>query len=702
MDLFERQDQTVPAASQAKLPSFKSPTLDKPSLVSSEKEESGTLRVPVKRGITEISDDEIEDATDPEPAEPPAQRRKSVADETEPEAEAEPERETPQNGLTSIISGFHERDTITRKDYVTGGVRGSTKSSLTFEQKGKVTRAFERQHSKAAPEESSEGLAEEENTQQSTEDTENVLVEPSARAVSTPPRRRPSPKPYLRPSPQPTVVKIGNRTVVSSPKRSPSKVFLSSPPVRLAKASAPKSSQSSFARKLQNFNATGAVSSSSLPEEEYDIDFDSSDVEIDPIIMEPLEEEEEEEEEEQEEQEREASLARTVAEVGSRNHETNDMSKDAENDEEEEEPESFPARIPEDQSGETIEDEEDVRERERRTVDELIARAEEGNVKSGPSIPSTMPRSDQKDTTHNMVQQIRSLSIDDIRSRSHAVYSWPSSNNKIKKGKSRAVQSSEEDPIHISTTEEPKAAEERLNLTVSKSDFQKMRIAGQFNLGFILATRASRDPNNDTEINDLFIIDQHASDEKYNFERLQAETIVQNQRLVIPKPIELSAMQEIIVFDNLPTFKKNGFEIEIDEYAETGKRVKLLTLPMSKSTVFEMKDFEELIHLIDENPSNENVRPSKVRAMFAMRACRSSIMIGKHLTTGTMEKVVKHMGELDKPWNCPHGRPTMRHLADLGEWKSWGLDQEGAFPDDNDEGVLMGGDDKMDMDGAEE
>ena len=23
------------------------------------------------------------------------------------------------------------------------------------------------------------------------------------------------------------------------------------------------------------------------------------------------------------------------------------------------------------------------------------------------------------------------------------------------------------------------------------------------------------------------------------------------------------------------------------------------------------------------------------------------------------------MGTIDQPWNCPHGRPTMRHLLDM-------------------------------------
>lgn len=36
-----------------------------------------------------------------------------------------------------------------------------------------------------------------------------------------------------------------------------------------------------------------------------------------------------------------------------------------------------------------------------------------------------------------------------------------------------------------------------------------------------------------------------------------------------------------------------------------------------------------------------------------------------------MEKVVAHMGTIDKPWNCPHGRPTMRHLCSLNKFDAW-------------------------------
>ena len=73
-----------------------------------------------------------------------------------------------------------------------------------------------------------------------------------------------------------------------------------------------------------------------------------------------------------------------------------------------------------------------------------------------------------------------------------------------------------------------------------------MHIIGQFNKGFIVVRnirkRCTRKPTtsegSETEraeldgTDDLFIIDQHAADEKYNFETLQATTRIHTQRLI--------------------------------------------------------------------------------------------------------------------------------------------------------------------------
>ncbi len=48
---------------------------------------------------------------------------------------------------------------------------------------------------------------------------------------------------------------------------------------------------------------------------------------------------------------------------------------------------------------------------------------------------------------------------------------------------------------------------------------------------------------------------------------------------------------------------------------------------------------------------------------------------------GSSELYIRHIGTMEQPWNCPHGRPTMRHLSDVGivEKREWGPVDWAAF-----------------------
>lgn len=175
-------------------------------------------------------------------------------------------------------------------------------------------------------------------------------------------------------------------------------------------------------------------------------------------------------------------------------------------------------------------------------------------------------------------------------------------------------------------------------------------ILGQFNLGFII-----------TRLNDdLFIVDQHASDEKYNFETLQRTTEMQSQQLSWPEPLILNPTTESILLENVRLFELNGFKFQIDERNDTDpepastitRRIKLVAKPYSKNWSFGKDDIDEILFMIQESEGEVKgvLRPSKVRAMLASRACRASVMIGRSLTNTDMKRLVSQMGTIEQPW----------------------------------------------------
>ncbi|GMR54537.1 hypothetical protein PMAYCL1PPCAC_24732, partial [Pristionchus mayeri] len=201
------------------------------------------------------------------------------------------------------------------------------------------------------------------------------------------------------------------------------------------------------------------------------------------------------------------------------------------------------------------------------------------------------------------------------------------------------------------STENEAAAEKQLRRAISKSDFADMDVIGQFNSGFII-----------TKLNGhLFIVDQHASDEKANFEKFQKSAVVKNQETIRPQPLSVGAVAEAIVKDNIGVFNASGFHFS---FLEDGSGAQLISLPVIHGASFDRKDIDELISALTLHPG-VMVRPSKLNKVFASKACRSSVMIGARLTNEKMKAIVNQLGRLDHPWSCPHGRPTLRHLANM-------------------------------------
>lgn len=226
----------------------------------------------------------------------------------------------------------------------------------------------------------------------------------------------------------------------------------------------------------------------------------------------------------------------------------------------------------------------------------------------------------------------------------------------------------------------------------------------------------------------------------------------------MPLVLEATASEEIIISENIETFESNGFKIQIDQNAISGRKIKLLSVPFSKHILFGQDDVRELASLIadsqdseggcyisklmlkndkidfnksttttttttkkndkkiefencievngvivldvDNDNTNSHIKKDNIRdhnievkeddkkqfiripklvTMFASRACRSAIMIGTALQHQEMKSVVGRLETIDQPWNCPHGRPTMRHLIDIRSTRR----RKGNYPSSN-------------------
>ncbi len=116
----------------------------------------------------------------------------------------------------------------------------------------------------------------------------------------------------------------------------------------------------------------------------------------------------------------------------------------------------------------------------------------------------------------------------------------------------------------------------------------------------------------------------------------------------------LTPQQEYKLEERLESLLQCGYDIRKKQ-----DQWYLIGLPQVQGLLLSEKDLMETLEL------KNGQLCSRLQRFFASKACRSSVMIGDALTLHQMQDIVCKMGQLDQPWNCPHGRPTMRILHKL-------------------------------------
>lgn len=174
----------------------------------------------------------------------------------------------------------------------------------------------------------------------------------------------------------------------------------------------------------------------------------------------------------------------------------------------------------------------------------------------------------------------------------------------------------------------------------------KMYPIGQMHATYILAQNEEG----------LFIIDQHAAQEriKYEFFREKIGEVERElQELLVPIVLEFSNEEYIRL--NAETEKLKDVGVFLEPFGQNSFIIR------SHPTWFPKGEEEATLRdIIDEALHAPNISIHKLREDTAiMMSCKKSIKANHYLTTSDMEALLDELRAASDPFTCPHGRPVI-------------------------------------------
>lgn len=157
----------------------------------------------------------------------------------------------------------------------------------------------------------------------------------------------------------------------------------------------------------------------------------------------------------------------------------------------------------------------------------------------------------------------------------------------------------------------------------------------------------------------LYIIDQHAAHEKVKYEEFMkkySEKDLVSQTLNPPIILSLSAKEESVLKENWEIFSRLGFNIE--EFG--GNEYALRCVPMD---LYGQNEQSLFVSILDELCEDDNKASLTIEQKIASMACKAAVKGNNKLSTAEMSALIDKLLELENPYNCPHGRPTIISMS---------------------------------------
>lgn len=154
----------------------------------------------------------------------------------------------------------------------------------------------------------------------------------------------------------------------------------------------------------------------------------------------------------------------------------------------------------------------------------------------------------------------------------------------------------------------------------------------------------------------LFIIDQHAAHEKVLYEKTMkrlGEGSFTSQSVSPPIILSLSREEEEMFLRYREQITSFGYEIE----HFGGREYALNALPAEFEDVDMKQMFVELLNDFSNLTGRE--APELILEKVASMSCKAAVKGNQKLSLPEITKLMDELLELDNPYHCPHGRPTI-------------------------------------------
>ena len=197
--------------------------------------------------------------------------------------------------------------------------------------------------------------------------------------------------------------------------------------------------------------------------------------------------------------------------------------------------------------------------------------------------------------------------------------------------------------------------------------FPDLQYIGQLQGTFLLAQASDG----------LYIVDQHAAQERINYERYRKEigqVSPDQQTFLVPLVLNYSTVDAMNINNHIDLLASVGLHLE-----SFGQNSFLLR---SHPTWFKEGQEEDTVkEMIDWLLKDGKLTVRQFRMKTAiMMSCKRAIKANHHLDDREARALLRRLPQCENPFNCPHGRPVTVHFNDRDLEKMFKRIQESHVP----------------------